>query len=382
MLAAGSYLCFFLLSDYENNFHAAEFIRIIAIPTILNIIYLIFSFNVIRDTKHFSENFKDNFLCIMLSLITFNVIFSNYKSELLMYLMPATICITGFLKKTKLIRLVTILSILSIIFTEIETYLFLGKNIDVFLINTAILISVNILTCHMASVFVKNEVTISEKFMVEFNKRAENISELNNEIIDIQETVILSVAEIIEAKSPQTGQHVKRVSEYVRLLCNQLGYSSSEMEKIRIASMLHDIGKLSIPAEILEKKEKLTDSEYEIMKTHVTEGEKILSKTPGETMQLARIIALEHHEKWDGSGYLHMKNEEINKISRIVAVADVFDALVSSRSYKASWKPEKAYEYMISQSGKHFDPWVIEGFIKCYPDMVSTLKKFPENINF
>lgn len=218
------------------------------------------------------------------------------------------------------------------------------------------------------------------KAVSQIEEQKKDILSLNHEVIDIQETVILSVAEIIEAKSPQTGQHVKRVSEYVRLLCTELGYSKNETERIRIASMLHDIGKLSIPAEIIEKKGKFTPEEYEIMKTHVTEGEKILSKTPGYTMELARIIALQHHEKWDGSGYLGMKGNQIDKISRIVAVADVFDALVSSRSYKKSWPPEKVYDYIVSESGTHFDPWVVDAFKKCYGKMVETLHKFPENL--
>lgn len=218
------------------------------------------------------------------------------------------------------------------------------------------------------------------KAVSQIEEQKKDILSLNHEVIDIQETVILSVAEIIEAKSPQTGQHVKRVSEYVRLLCTELGYSKNETERIRIASMLHDIGKLSIPAEIIEKKGKFTPEEYEIMKTHVTEGEKILSKTPGYTMELARIIALQHHERWDGSGYLGMKGNQIDKISRIVAVADVFDALVSSRSYKKSWPPEKVYDYIVSESGTHFDPWVVDAFKKCYGKMVETLHKFPENL--
>lgn len=225
----------------------------------------------------------------------------------------------------------------------------------------------------------QNELFLYE-MVTRLDSQKKDISELNHEIIDIQETVILSVAEIIEAKSPQTGQHVKRVSEYVKLLCAELGYPKDEIERIRIASMLHDIGKLSVPAEIIEKKGKYTPEEYEIMKTHVTEGEKILSKTPGYTMGLARIIALQHHERWDGSGYLGLKGNQIDKISRIVAVADVFDALVSSRSYKKSWPPEKVYEYIVSESGTHFDPWVVDSFKKCYNKMVKTLHQFPENV--
>ena len=129
----------------------------------------------------------------------------------------------------------------------------------------------------------------------------------------IQEEMILSFAEITENKSGQTGQHIKRVSEYSRIIATQLGLNPDLVESIRIASTMHDVGKLLIPSEILEKPGKLTDEEYVIIKTHTTMGGQLLENVEGEQMQLSRTIAMQHHERPDGKGYPNgLKDEEIS----------------------------------------------------------------------
>ena len=151
----------------------------------------------------------------------------------------------------------------------------------------------------------------------------------------IQEEIILSFAEITENKSGQTGQHIKRVSEYSRVIAEQLGLPEDRVENIRIASTMHDIGKLLIPSEILEKPGRLTNEEYAVIKTHTSMGGKLLEHVEGEEMQLSRTIALQHHERYDGQGYPEqMKQDAISLDGRIVAVADVYDALTSKRAYK------------------------------------------------
>ncbi len=200
----------------------------------------------------------------------------------------------------------------------------------------------------------------------------------SDEIIDVQEQVILAFAEIIEAKSGQTGQHVKRVSEYCRILGEGLGLSSSEVENLRLASMMHDVGKLLIPNEILEKESSLSKEEFEIIKTHVTIGEQLLHNAAGEIMEEARKVALEHHEKWDGTGYLGKKEEEISLAARIVSVADVFDSLVSARSYKTGWEPNKVYSVIVEDSGRKFDPQVVQVFVRNYSKMLEVYNKFSQ----
>lgn len=193
-------------------------------------------------------------------------------------------------------------------------------------------------------------------------KRREELLQMNQQLNAVSEQTIQSLAEIVEAKSEYTGLHVKRVSEYTRILADAMGYSPEDVDIIRIASMMHDIGKINIPSSILEKPGKLTDEEFAIIKTHITEGERLLRHAPGRIMQTARVIALQHHEKWDGTGYQGIRGEDIALESRIVALADVFDALVSKRPYKEPFSVEKAYEIITGDSGSHFDPAVVTAF--------------------
>lgn len=356
--------------------------RHIYVPLIINAVCILAEFVVrgmlLGKKQKIRNHLGSALMSIILWLISFNLYTSNYEFRPLVCLNLLVICFSSVFKDKDIIKLMSFFSVISVAYTSVQT--FLSENSDPvdIMLESGTLILFNISTGFIMTIFISKMSDISNHFINEYE---ENINQLSGEIIDIQETVILSVAEIIEAKSPQTGQHVKRVSEYVRLLCIEAGYEKEETERIRIASMLHDIGKLSISSEIIEKKGRLTPDEYEVMKTHVTEGGKILSRTPGYTMSLARTIALQHHEKWDGSGYLGLKGESISKVSRIVAIADVFDALVSSRSYKKSWDPDKAYEYITSQSGKQFDPEMVKCFKRCYPKMVDILYKFPENIS-
>lgn len=206
----------------------------------------------------------------------------------------------------------------------------------------------------------------------------ENNHRLSREVISTQEQVILAFAEISESKSGQTGRHVKRVSEYSRVIAEGMGLSHDEVETVRIASMMHDIGKLMIPLEILEKPGKLTPEEFEIIKTHVTIGAGMLQKAPGEIMEYAKIIVLEHHERWDGKGYLGKKGNDIALIARIVAVADVFDALVSKRSYKQAWTVEAAFNQIVEDRGTHFAPGVVDAFIRNFSEIKQVLRAYKD----
>lgn len=181
---------------------------------------------------------------------------------------------------------------------------------------------------------------------------------------DNQRGLIYSFAEISESKSKFTGEHIKRVAEYMKVLGRASGFDEQYVEMLATASMMHDIGKLMISEEILDKPSKLTDEEYQIMKNHVLYGEALLKNCPGEIMHLACILAKEHHEKWDGTGYLGMKGEEIAYISRMMALCDVYDALTSDRYYKKGWTCRETYNEIIRLSGKHFDPVVVRLFIK------------------
>lgn len=193
----------------------------------------------------------------------------------------------------------------------------------------------------------------------------------------IQESMIVSFAEVVENKSEQTGLHVKRVAEYSKTIALELGYSEEDSEKIKMASMMHDIGKLLVPSEILEKPAKLTDQEYNEIKKHPGYGEKLLKDVDGDVLIMARRIAHEHHERFDGRGYPDgLGATSISMEGRIVAVADVYDALTSKRSYKDAWSEKDAYNEIVKNSGTQFDSAVVNAFTRCYDKINDIRKKF------
>ena len=202
-----------------------------------------------------------------------------------------------------------------------------------------------------------------------FNTMAEKVQDALQELILQQDSISENFATILSNKSGESGNHVKRVSEYSAILAEEMGFNENEVHDIRIASMLHDVGKIMIDESILHKPGKFTDEEYKIMQQHVVYGGKLLQGVPGNIMQLGAIIALYHHERWDGNGYVHhLKGDEIPKEAQITSVADVFDALVSKRCYKGAWTIEEAYNEIVSQSGKQFAPTAVEAFQKRFED--------------
>lgn len=196
--------------------------------------------------------------------------------------------------------------------------------------------------------------------------------------VENEKGLCFAFSEISENKSKLTGEHIKRVAEYTKILGRASGFDEEYVDKLATAAMMHDIGKLFISDDILDKPDRLTDEEYQIMKNHVLYGEALLQKCPGEVMQLAMIIAKEHHERWDGRGYLGMKGEEIAYISRIVAVCDVFDALTAERMYKKGWSLEETYNEIITNSGKQFDPKVVKLFIQNFDKFKEIREKIPD----
>ncbi len=196
-----------------------------------------------------------------------------------------------------------------------------------------------------------------------------NIEASHNEMRRTQEELVYAIADISESSSQQTGAHIRRVAKCAKIFGKYICKDENEIEYLSIASMLHDVGKLMIPNELIEKQTRLTDEEYEIVKRHTDEGRKLLQNAPGRIMEMARNIAYYHHERWDGKGYHNIKGEDIEYYSRYIAVLDVFDALISPRSYKEGWSPEKVYEEIVSQSGKQFAPEAVRLFIKCYPEI-------------
>lgn len=199
------------------------------------------------------------------------------------------------------------------------------------------------------------------------------------EIEKTQKELLYIVGEAVEARSKETGAHVKRVALICELIAKKLELSHKFIEALKIASPLHDLGKISIPEEILHKPGSLSDEEWQVMKTHAEIGGEILSRSLVSISKLAARLAHYHHENWDGSGYPEgLKGEEIPLEARIMAIADVFDALGSKRSYKEKWNDQQIKEYLIEQQGKKFEPRLVELMVENYDEFAAIRKLYPD----
>jgi len=202
---------------------------------------------------------------------------------------------------------------------------------------------------------------------------------LTDEIEATQKEIIFTLGEVAEARSMETGFHVKRVAELSKFIALKLGLPEEEAELLRLASPTHDIGKLAIPDSILNKPGKLTADEFATMKTHAEIGWGMLKKSSRAILQTGSLIAHQHHEHFDGSGYpLGLKDGEIHIYSRIVALADVFDALSNERVYKTAWATSDILEYMKEHSGTMFDPEIVEIFLANIDELASIRATFPD----
>lgn len=206
----------------------------------------------------------------------------------------------------------------------------------------------------------------------------DNIS-LNNEILSTQREIIFKLGEVVETRNRETGNHVKRVAEYSAILGEGLGLTHEQVVILRFASPMHDLGKMSIPDAVLNKNGPLTPDEFKMMQAHTTVGYEMLRHSSRELLQAAAIVALQHHEKFDGSGYPQgIKGEDIHIYGRVTAVADVFDALGVRRSYKEAWPLEKILDYFRAERGKHFDPAIVDVFFAKLDDLLAVRDKFPD----
>ena len=195
----------------------------------------------------------------------------------------------------------------------------------------------------------------------------------------IQEEMIMSFAEITENKSEQTGKHVRRVAEFSRIMALEMGLDEDRAKQIRLASTMHDIGKLLIPSNILEKPARLTEEEFAEIKKHPGYGGNLLNNVEGDVMRMARTVALEHHERPDGRGYPEGKTlKDLSLEGQIVAVADVYDALTSKRSYKQAWNEKDAYDEIVKGKGSQFSEAVVDAFIKAYPRINAVREELQE----
>lgn len=202
---------------------------------------------------------------------------------------------------------------------------------------------------------------------------------LTNEIEETQKEIIFRMGEIGESRSKETGNHVKRVAEYSYLLALGSGMSQEEAELLKMASPMHDIGKVAIPDSVLNKPGKLTDEEFKLMQNHTRIGYNLLKNSNRHILKTAAVVAYEHHEKWNGRGYPRgIKGEDIHIYGRITAIADVFDALGSERVYKKAWDLDRILHLFKEERGEHFDPKVVDAFFQQLPAILRVRDQYSD----
>jgi HD-GYP domain-containing protein (c-di-GMP phosphodiesterase class II)/ribonuclease BN (tRNA processing enzyme) len=205
-------------------------------------------------------------------------------------------------------------------------------------------------------------------------------AKLASEIEETQKEVVFTMGSIAESRSKETANHVKRVAEYSKVLALSYGMDEDEAELLKQASPMHDIGKVAIPDSILNKPGRFNDNERSIMETHAELGYKMIKNSNRQLLKTASIVAYEHHEKWDGSGYPRgLKGDEIHIYGRITALADVFDALGSDRVYKKAWSDERIFQLIGDEKGKHFEPLLVDLFFENIDELLTIREKFRDS---
>ncbi|MBF0159140.1 MAG: response regulator [Magnetococcales bacterium] len=203
------------------------------------------------------------------------------------------------------------------------------------------------------------------------------VRDRTRELTDTRIEIIRRLSSAAEFRDNETGLHIARMSHYTRLMAQSINVSEEWTELMFNAAPMHDIGKIGIPDRILLKPGKLDEEEWEVMRCHSEYGATIIGIHNSELMKMAREIALNHHEKWDGSGYPNgIKGCDIPLAGRIVAIADVFDALTSDRPYKKVWSTEAAVEVIDKDAGIHFDPSLVPILHKVLPDMLEVKQRY------
>ena len=219
----------------------------------------------------------------------------------------------------------------------------------------------------------------SESLEEMVRERTERLREAEKEIEDSRAETIFRLAKAAEFRDNETAQHTVRMGEYCAVVARKLGLDAEVSERIRQASPLHDVGKIGIPDQILLKPGRLTEEEFEVIKTHPEIGYRILDGSRSEFLIMGANIAYTHHEKWDGSGYPRgLSGEDIPIEGRIAAVCDVFDALTSDRVYKAAMSPEKAVDILTEGRGSHFDPACLDAFVDSIAEILTLKHKFAD----
>jgi putative nucleotidyltransferase with HDIG domain len=202
---------------------------------------------------------------------------------------------------------------------------------------------------------------------------------LRQNVEETQQEIVYLLSDAVETRSNETGNHVRRVAEYARELALLSGLEPEEADLLRAAAPLHDVGKIGVPDAVLNKPGELDEDEWGIMKTHTTQGARILESSKRPLLRAAALVAEQHHENWNGSGYPRgLAGKEIHLYGRIVALADVFDALASDRCYKNAWELNRVIDHLRRERGEKFDPELVDLFLDNLHRFTEIRKRFPD----
>jgi HD-GYP domain-containing protein (c-di-GMP phosphodiesterase class II) len=322
-------------------------------------------FWILKSTTQFNKNIL--YAVLILALVVFSITMVIYPfSEIRVMWYFFTIMIAYYVGGRKVGHTTAIASLILIY------YLNFAYNLDFSATANASII-IGILFVSQLSNYFVTILDENEKELYNYQHHLQDmvdnavkvIEELNVEITDTQKEVVFTMGAIGESRSKETGNHVKRVAAYSKILALAYGIKEEEAELLKMASPMHDIGKVGIPDSILKKPARLTTEEFEIMKGHAELGHEMLKYSKREILQTASIVARQHHERWDGKGYPQgLSGKDIHIYGRITAVADVFDALGSKRVYKPAWNDEEIFALFKEEKGKQFDPKLIDLFFE------------------
>ena len=251
-----------------------------------------------------------------------------------------------------------------------------AKDGSIYVVNSVIIPLLDIHNNIIEYISIRNDITELELYKEDLKAQLDLAV---SEIVDTQKEIVYTMGAIGETRSKETGNHVKRVANYSYTLALLAGLGEEESELLRLASPMHDIGKVGIPDNILNKPGKLDFEEFEIMKTHAELGYDMLKNSQRDILKTSAIVAYEHHEKWDGSGYPRaLKGEEIHIYGRITAICDVFDALGADRCYKKAWPLEKILDLLKEGRGTHFDATLVNLFLDNIDKFLEIQQKYKD----
>ena len=330
-----------------------------------------------------SKEYNKKILYTMLftALIVFTISMIIYpKSEIRVMWYFFTIMIAYFVGGTKVGNVVALVSAVILVYISLNIIDFSHAVIAYFVMG---ILFMSQISNYFVKILDDNEADL-QQYQHHLEDMIENglkeIAGLNKEITDTQKEVVFTMGAIGESRSKETGNHVKRVSEYSKILARKYGMSEDDVELLHLSSPMHDIGKVGIPDDILKKPGKLTDEEFDVMKTHAILGYDMLKYSTRPILKAAATVAYEHHERWDGKGYPQgLKGEEIHIYGRITAIADIFDALGSDRCYKKAWDDEKIFNLYREERGKIFDPKLVDIFFESIDEILAIREKFKDN---